>query len=94
MSGLRYQFKNDVLRIELDRPYLKNYRIDYMGVSRSSSSSINNSVSVSGSNTSGGSSANISGSYTSTFWAELDASLTQLLAASDTFLSLFHSRRP
>ncbi len=92
MAGLRYTFKGNVLRIELDRPYVKNYKLGYMGMSRSSSSSINNSMSVSGSSdstsSSGGSSASVDGSYESTFWAEVDSGLTQILAASDTHISL------
>ncbi len=92
MAGLRYTFKGNVLRIELDRPYVKNYKLGYMGMSRSSSSSVSNSMSVSGgggsSSSSGGSSASVDGSYESTFWAEVDSGLTQILAASDTHISL------
>lgn len=95
MAGLRYTFGAGVLRIELDRPYVKTYRVDYMGVTRTSASSINSSISVSGSSsgasstsTTAGSNSSISGSYTSGFWTEIDAGLKQVLAASDTFMSL------
>ena len=38
-TDLTYEVKNDVLRIKTDKPYLKNYRVDYINMSRSSVSS-------------------------------------------------------
>jgi len=96
MTGLRYKFKDNVLRIELDRPYVKNYKIEYMGMNRTSSSNISNSISVTGdgsgdtstSSSSSGSSASISGTYTSSFWDDLDSGLANLLESSDQYISL------
>jgi general secretion pathway protein D len=92
MSGLSYQFKNNVLHVELDRPYVKNYKVDYMNVSRKSSSSINNNISVSGAgsnvSSSAGSSSSISNDSDSNFWRELDDGLRQILTASDTYASM------
>lgn len=110
MTGIRYRFENNVLRVELDRPYVKNYKMDYMGMSRTSSSSINNSVTVSGEgsssgssssssssssgstssgvSSSSGSSSSISGSYNSTFWADLNSGLEQILTASNQNIAL------
>jgi general secretion pathway protein D len=92
MAGLSYQFKGNVLRVELDRPYIKNYKVDYMNVSRKSSSSINSNISVSGAGTdvssSAGSSSSISNNSDSGFWRELDDGLRQVLTASDTYASM------
>ncbi|MCE9508035.1 MAG: type II and III secretion system family protein [Alphaproteobacteria bacterium] len=92
MAGLSYKFQNNVLRVELDRPYVKNYKVDYMNVSRKSSSSINSNISVSGAgsdvSSSAGSSSSISNDSDSNFWRELDEGLRQVLTASDAYLSL------
>ncbi|MCK5556577.1 MAG: type II and III secretion system family protein, partial [Alphaproteobacteria bacterium] len=92
MSGLRYKFRNDVLRVEIDRPYIKNYKIDYMNVARKSSSGISTNISVgsdaSSASSSSGSNSNIDNTYSGDFWKELDQGLKQLLLASDTYLSL------
>ena len=92
MAGLHYKFQNDVLRIELDRPYVKNYKVDYMTISRKSKSSINTSISVSSATasatSSGGSEASIDNTYDTDFWKEIDTGLKQILTASDTYLSL------
>lgn len=92
MAGLRYQFENDVLRIELDRPYAKNYKVDYMNIDRKSSSSIKTSIKSSGgggtTSAEGGSDAEISSTYAGDYWKEIDEGLKQILLASDTYLSL------
>lgn len=92
MSGLRYMFRNNVLRVEIDRPYIKNYKIDYMNVVRKSSASISTEISVGSDATSGssssGSNSKIDNSYSGDFWKELDQGLKQILLASDTYLSL------
>jgi len=92
MSGLRYTFRNDVLRVEIDRPYIKNYKIDYMNVVRKSSSGISTNISVasdaSSASSSSGSNSKIDNTYSGDFWKELDEGLKQILLASDTYLSL------
>lgn len=92
MAGLTYRFANGVLRVELDRPYVKNYKVDYMNLSRTSSSDVTTSISVSSDAKTGtsttGSGASVSNSYSSDYWKELEAGLKQVLAASDTYLSL------
>ena len=92
MSGLRYKFENDVLRIELDRPYLKNYKIDYMNVARKSSSGISTSITSStasdSAKTEAGSSAKIDNTYDGDFWKDIEAGLKQVLAATDSYISL------
>ncbi len=85
MAGLRYTFKNNILRVELDRPYIKNYKIGYMGMTRSSTSSVSNTMTVGGT---GGSSASVNGGSESSFWGDLESGLDQILSSSDTFVSL------
>jgi len=85
MSGLRYKFENNVLRIELDRPYIKSYKVDYMSSTRSSTSKITTKI-----NSDGGSGADssIENKFDADFWKDLDEGLKQILTASDTYLSL------
>lgn len=80
ISGLRYKFENDVLRVEVDRPYNKTYKIDYLSYVRNSKSSINTNISVvSGDGADTGSDFSASGSSEANFWGELETNLTQLL---------------
>lgn len=98
MSGLRYTFENGVLRVELDRPYVKNYSVDYLNITRSSDSSINTSVSISntgggsgstgGGSISGGSESTIDNKYEGDFWTELEENVEQILLASDAYIPL------
>ncbi|MAQ70931.1 MAG: hypothetical protein CL565_01930, partial [Alphaproteobacteria bacterium] len=46
IAGLRYEFEDDRLRVELDTPYTKTYKVDYLSLVRNSSSTISNSLSV------------------------------------------------
>jgi MSHA biogenesis protein MshL len=98
MAGLRYTFTDNVLRVELDRPFVKNYSVDYINVSRTSNSSISTSIEM---NTSlaggseggtdagaGGSDSNVRTSSSGDLWAELAESLEQILTSSDTYTSL------
>jgi len=101
MSGLRYRYENDVLRIELDRPYVKNYSVDYIGSTRKQTSSISTEISLSsaaGDTTEGGSSGGSSSSVTSSLdgdlWKELSEGLEQILTASDTQTTLATLRDP
>lgn len=98
MAGLRYKFQNNVLRVEVDRPYIKNYKVDYMNIGRKSGSSIKSDLSVSGGDksvTSGtSSSANIANTFSSNLWKEVDDGLKQLLAASDTAVSMASASGP
>jgi len=93
MTGLRYSYKNDVLRVELDRPYIRHYAVDYVNSTRSGATSISTSVEVSSqgdtdAQTSGGSSAEISTETEGDLWADMETALTQILEASDTYTSL------
>lgn len=98
MAGLRYSFNNNVLRVELDRPYVKNYAMDYINVSRFSSSTIETSIemneSLSGGSDSssgggaGGSKSSVNTESKGDLWGELAESLEQILTSSDTYISL------
>jgi general secretion pathway protein D len=80
MAGLRYKFDEDYLRIELDTPYRKIYKINYLNYTRNSSASVRNEISVvSGDGADTGSGFEASGESSSDFWAELETNLTGLL---------------
>lgn len=84
IAGLRYKFADDVLRVEVDRPYNKLYKVDYLSYVRSSSGQINNDVSVvSGEGTDTGSNFEASSSSEADFWGQLEAGLTQLLSQAE-----------
>lgn len=94
MSGLRYTFEKNVLRVEVDRPYNKNYNIDYVNAVRTASSRMQGGVALGGggsetgaSNT-GGSQASIESSYDTDIWEEVQANIEQILASTDTYTSL------
>ena len=93
ISGLRYKFDDTTLRIELDTPYTKNYKIDYLSFVRKNSSSMDTDVSVAssgGSGGGGGSSGGVSGGSKfsvsseseSDFWSELDVNIKQILESN------------
>ena len=46
-AGLTYDIKNSVLRVRKDKPFLRNYRVDYINMSRSSESSATVSTQIS-----------------------------------------------
>ncbi len=87
ISGLRYKFDQNTLRIELDTPYSKTYKIDYLSFVRKNASNIKTdaSVSSSGEAESGSeSSFSVDSSSESDFWKELDANLKQILDSNSS----------
>lgn len=95
MAGLRYRYENNVLRVELDRPYVKNYALDYISTTRSSSSSISTSISLSDaagdtadSSSGGSSSSSVDSSFSGDVLGEFIQGLEQILTASDTEITL------
>jgi len=83
IAGLRYNFENDIMRVELDLPYNKTYKIDYLSYVRTSSGSVRNDVSVvSGSEASTGSSFEATSASEADFWGELETNLLQILESS------------
>jgi MSHA type pilus biogenesis protein MshL len=87
ISGLRYKFSDNSLRIEIDSPYTKNYKIDYLSFVRKVESSIKTDVSVASSGDAqvgGGSKYSMDSLNTSDFWAELDLNIKQILSSNAT----------
>ncbi|PJB71346.1 MAG: type II and III secretion system family protein [Alphaproteobacteria bacterium CG_4_9_14_3_um_filter_47_13] len=81
ISGLRYSFdSNDVLRVELDTPFSKTYKVDYLNYTRNNNSSVRNDIAVvTGSGTNTGSGFEATGESKSDFWGEMTANLQQIL---------------
>lgn len=80
MSGLRYNFNDDVLRIEMDEPYNKTYKIDYLNYIRTNTGSVRNNVAVvSGDGADTGSTFEAGMESEADFWGELGANVGQIL---------------
>ena len=85
IAGLRYNFNDEIVRVEVDTPYHKTYKIDYLSYIRTNAGSIKNDVTVaSGGGTSTGSKFEAATKSESDFWGELNTNLTQILGASTT----------
>lgn len=85
ISGLRYKFEDSFLRVELDSPYNKIYKIDFLSFIRSSGGSVGTNVSVvSGDGADTGSTYSSSTSSEADFWSELDANLKQILGGASS----------
>lgn len=85
IAGLRYKFEDDFLRVELDSPYLKTYKIDYLSFIRTNQGSVSNNVSVvSGEGADSGSGYSSSTDSSSDFWGELDLNMSQILGGDST----------
>lgn len=85
ISGLRYKFDDTTIRIEMDTPYSKNYKIDYLSFVRKNTSNVKTDVSVASSGDTqagGGSSFSVDSTAESNFWAELDTNLRQILESN------------
>lgn len=90
MSGLRYKIGDRRLRVELDTPYSKVYKVGYLNVERTNESTISTNVDVSGegdgASSSSGSSFSASTNSSSEFWAELELNIQQILTGETTGL--------
>lgn len=80
MAGLRYKYQNNVLRVEIDRPYIKEYNVSFLSVERKGDTKI--------SVTSSSSSGNVDNKMETDTWKDLHDGIEQVLAASDTYISL------
>jgi len=45
-NGLRYDINNGILRIQKDMPFIRNYQVDYLNLSRSASGTVNVSTQI------------------------------------------------
>ena len=85
IAGLRYKLEDDILRVEVDNPYNKVYKIDYLSYVRNSNSSISNNISVvSGSGADSGSNFEANSESEINFWGELEANLEQIVRGAQT----------
>ncbi len=95
ISGLRYKFEDDTLRVEVDTPYQKLYKIDYLSYIRTNSGSISNNVAVvSGQGADTGSRYKAETRSEADFWGELTANMDQILGLSRRTASLTTSNDP
>lgn len=96
MAGLRYKYKDGMLRVEVDRPYLQTYQIDYLNIIRNVESSITSSNEVDSSEGGAeiGSEMSVESEVESDFWAELETNVEQILTSSDNQVTLATSRTP
>jgi len=85
IAGLRYTFEDSFLRVEVDRPYLKTYKIDYLSFIRSNQGAITTNISVvSDENAGTGSNYSATSDSTADFWGELELNMTQILGGAST----------
>lgn len=83
IAGLRYKFEEDTVRVELDLPYQKTYKVDYLSYVRTNKSTVKNDVSVvSGDGAGTGSSFVSEASSEANFWAEMETGLAQILGVT------------
>ncbi|MEQ9444357.1 MAG: hypothetical protein RJS98_02230 [Rhodospirillaceae bacterium] len=91
LGELRYQFRNNSLKVELDEPYISYYRLDYPDLTRTASSTSQTTTDVSnaiqgaggGSGTSQ-SDVSVSSSSNSDFWSSVGEGIEQILGATNT----------
>lgn len=95
IAGLRYSFDDDVLHIEVDTPYHKTYKVNYLSLTRTTQSSINNDISVvDGEGATTGSDFSANNASDINFWGELETNLQQLLLSNENNRQLTTSDDP
>ncbi|MGQ0527196.1 MAG: type II secretion system protein GspD [Alphaproteobacteria bacterium] len=83
IAGLRYKFEDNVLRVELDTPFNKSYKVDYLSYVRLNKGTVRNDIAVvSGEGADTGSSFESTSSSEADFWGELDVNLQQILGST------------
>ncbi|MEM9470208.1 MAG: type II and III secretion system family protein [Pseudomonadota bacterium] len=83
IAGLRYEFKDDMLRVEIDTPYHEIYKVNYLALTRTNTSSIRNDISVvSGDGADTGSTFTAANESVIDFWGELETNLESILNAN------------
>lgn len=83
IAGLRYKFEEDTVRVELDLPYQKTYKIDYLSYIRKNTSTIKNDVAVvTGDGAGTGSSFQSESTSEADFWKEMETGLAQILGVT------------
>ncbi len=98
MAGLRYDIEDQVIRVELDIPYHKSYRLTYLNMIRTNESSISSTLNISSQGSDDatrstdrrtGSDFSVETQFSSDFWSEFETGLQHILSASvtDNYLS-------
>ena len=86
--NLRYEMKNNVLRISKDKPFLRNYTIDYLNMTRTSTGTVNVSTQLgstgggaagAGGGGSNGSETSLVSEASNQFWASLESNVKGIL---------------
>ncbi len=89
MAGLNWYFDHDVLRVEIDRPFVKTYKVDYLNIVRKLKSGISTDISVvTGEGADVGSKASVETEVEADFWSDIEKNIEQILASTDTYTSL------
>lgn len=89
MAGLHWYFDHDVLRVEMDRPFVHTYKVDYLNIIRKLKSGISTDISVvSGEGADVGSKAAVETEVESDFWKDIEKNIEQILASTDAYVSL------
>jgi len=84
-ASLRYEKVNKVLRVQRDTPFLRNYRIDYLNISRSSETSVSVSTELGSTGTgesgegSNSSRTEVSSTSENNFWKTLADNISALI---------------
>ncbi|MDB5490509.1 MAG: bacterial type and secretion system family protein [Micavibrio sp.] len=95
IANLRYKFENNILRVEMDSPFQKVYKIDYLSFVRKNTSSINNDISVvTGGGANAGSKFQAANTSEADFWGELNTGLSQILGVPQSQGSMMTAKDP
>ena len=89
-NNLRYSIKNDVLRIQTDTPFIRNYRVDYLNLTRKSYGKVSVSTQISATGQGAGaesadssgnnnSSTDVENSSDQAFWETLQTNIAAIL---------------
>lgn len=84
LAGLRYEFHNGMLRIEEDTPYMKTYPINYINLSRTTTTGVSSDSSVdTGEGSTTGSNFSVTGESNADFWGEISSNIEYILRSTD-----------
>lgn len=89
LGGLRYKVIKGTIRVERDNPYKKDYKVDYLNMTRTSSSKISVDTNGLGAGAEGasalpsGSSSNTEQTTTSDVWESVQTALNNILAFNE-----------
>lgn len=89
LSDTRYKEKNGILIFEKDVPFAKTYELNFLDMTRSTSSSISLNTSGLSESSSGGGSSSISTSSNDTFWDDVVNDIKQIIESSDERSKLY-----